>query len=174
VTEHDPRACLCSTHRNYLMDCETFNALWEHAKGICQVCDVRPEDTPHRLLHIDHDPLIGNWGVRGLLCSRCNSSLHHSCHDPARVAAYLADPYWKHILSAAGVPADGIPEPGIGAIVKVGHNITFERKKRGWVTVSNLDRQRGKIRPWYVIATYYGPHRVRVVYDPAQTTTTAG
>jgi len=169
VNGHDPRACLCATHRRYMMDCETFDALWKRARGRCEICEIRSERTPHGVLHIDHDPLVGRWGVRGLLCSRCNSALHLACLDPKRVAAYLGDPYWKHILDAHGVAADGIPEPGIGAIVRVGRTLAWQRTERGWEQVTNLHWKRGQIEPWRIIATYYGPHRVRVISDPVRT-----
>ncbi len=163
MSAHDPRAGLCKTHRHYAMDCETFDALWKRAHGRCEICDVRPEHTPHGVLHIDHDPLVGHWGVRGLLCSRCNSSLHHAIHDPKRVARYMADPWWKHILDAYGVPAEGIPEPGIGAVVAVGQVLKWRRTRRGWEQMTNLHWKRGRIERWSIIATYSGPHRVRVV-----------
>ena len=116
MSGHDPRAGLCKTHRHYMMDCETFNALWNRAGGCCEVCRILPEHTPHGMLHIDHDPERGHWGVRGLLCSRCNTSLHRGIH-PERVTAYLANPWWEHVLRELGVPAEGIPEPEIGTVV---------------------------------------------------------
>lgn len=160
---HDPRAGLCKTHRHYLMDCETFNALWKRARGRCEICRARPEDVPHGMLHIDHDENVGIWGVRGLLCSRCNSSLHRAILDPKRVAAYLADPWWKRILDAHGVTADGIPEPDTGTVVRVGNTLAWRRTERGWEQTTNLHDRRGCIVPWSLIATGYGPHRVRVI-----------
>lgn len=167
MSRRHPRAGLCSTHRNYLLDCDGFDALWKHARGKCQICLVPPEHTPHGVLHIDHDPAVGHWGVRGLLCSRCNSTLHLTCLDPKRVAAYLADPWWGHILKAHGVPREGIPEPAIGAIVRIGTNLSWQRTERGWERLSNHHWRRGQIEPWRLIATSYGPHRVRVIAEPA-------
>jgi hypothetical protein len=163
VNGHNSRAGLCGTHRHYMMDCASFDALWKRARGCCEICDIPPERTPHGVLHIDHDEHVGRWGVRGLLCSRCNSSLHRTILDAKRVMAYLADPWWKHILEAHGVPADGIPEPGIGAVVRVGPNLAWQRTQRGWKQVTGLYLGWGRIDSWSVIATRYGPHRVRVV-----------
>jgi Recombination endonuclease VII len=171
VKGHDPRAGLCKTHRHYLMDCATFNALWKRSRGRCEICKAAPEDTPHGMLHIDHDSHVGHWAVRGLLCSRCNSSLHRAILDPKRVTAYLANPWWKQVVSMAGVPLTGIPEPGIGAVVAAGTNLSWRRTERGWVRLSNLNRLRGTAEQWESIAVSYGPHRIRVVHNPAHPAT---
>lgn len=160
MSKHDPHAGLCKTHRHYAMDCATFDALWTRAAGRCEIC----REPPRRTLHIDHDSHVGHWGVRGLLCTRCNTTLHRM--PPSRTAAYLADPWWQHILAACGVPASGIPEPGIGAIVAVSHVLRWQRTPHGWERLTNLHRELGRIEPWSLIATYYGPHRVKVLSSP--------
>lgn len=163
MSKHPSCAGTCKTHLRYYMDCATFDALWNRASGCCEICSTQPERTQHGMLHIDHDEKVGRWGVRGLLCSRCNSSLHRAILNAQRVAAYLADPWWRHVLDAHGVSADGIPEPGVGAVVRVGPNLAWQRTQRGWKQLTGLYLGPGRIDSWSLIATHYGPHRVRVV-----------
>jgi hypothetical protein len=151
------------------MDCAIFDALWKRARGRCEICDVPSAETPHGVLHIDHDYKVSLWGVRGLLCSRCNTSLHYnSVLDPQRVAAYVANPWWKHILETHGVPAEGIPEPEIGSVVSAGGKVRWERTPEGWKRLTNQHWQRGKIEPWHLIIRSHGPHRIRIVVPPVE------
>lgn len=81
-------------HRWYAMDCEEFDRLWMRAGGKCEICRVSWRFASSGQLHIDHDPNKGDWAVRGLLCSRCNTMLG----TPGRLAwpevdSYLADPW---------------------------------------------------------------------------------
>jgi hypothetical protein len=91
----NPRHHSPCRHRAYRLTCADFNALYVAARGRCQICDIRGEDTKHYILHIDHDYRIGNHGVRGLLCSRCNTMLGQWPHvlDEKRRAQYLANPW---------------------------------------------------------------------------------
>lgn len=162
MSRHNLRAGLCGTHRHYMMDCATFDALWKRARGRCEICRTPPERTAHGMLHIDHDEEVGRWGVRGLLCSRCNSSLHRTILDAKRVAAYLANPWWRHVLDELGVPADGMPEPEVGTVVTAGQTLAWRRTERGWIQITNMHNERGRIQAWSIIATHYGPHRIRI------------
>jgi hypothetical protein len=65
-----------------------YDALLLKQGGVCAVCG-RPETQRRhgktRLLSVDHDHDTGT--VRGLLCSRCNTSLGYSLDDPTRLRA---------------------------------------------------------------------------------------
>jgi hypothetical protein len=95
-------------HRAYAMTCSEFDELWARAGGRCEICAVLWYDTPHGMLHIDHNPLLGDWAVRGLLCSRCNTQLGTPGRlQGAAVDVYLAMPWRttmpdrliRHVLS---------------------------------------------------------------------------
>lgn len=79
------------------MSCEDYDALAASIGGSCQVCATPfGEQVPQ----IDHDPEVGPWAVRGMLCTRCNTGLGSATDD--RVARYLADPWY--------IRADRIPD----------------------------------------------------------------
>jgi len=143
------------------MTCEDFERLWDHAKGVCQICGRRGEDTAHRVLCIDHDPFTGPWAVRGILCGRCNAALHLPCLDSQKVASYMADPWWLHMLSAYGVQPEGIPEPGLGALVGAARRLTWRHAQDGWRCQEK--RHRASCRTWASLNRQYGPHRLRIL-----------
>ena len=81
-------------HRKYALSCEEFDLLWHRSGGRCEICGVLGRYSPHGSLHIDHNALLGDWAVRGLLCSRCNTMLG----VPGRIVGpevdrYLATPW---------------------------------------------------------------------------------
>jgi hypothetical protein len=81
-------------HRKYVMTCSDFDDLWTRAAGRCEICGVLWRFTPHGMLHIDHNHLLGDWAVRGLLCSRCNTQLGTANRLlGVEVDAYLANPW---------------------------------------------------------------------------------
>lgn len=93
IAERHHKPC---RHKYYWMSCVQFDALFEIAGGVCQLCGVAGEVTPHGLLHIDHDETVGAHGVRGLLCSRCNTMLGTQRGPVSgRISEYLGDPYWR-------------------------------------------------------------------------------
>lgn len=85
-------------HRKYAMTCAEFDELWQRSGGRCEICGVLGRFTPHGMLHIDHNHLLGDWAVRGLLCSRCNTQLGTPDRlIGAEVEAYLANP-WRTVM----------------------------------------------------------------------------
>lgn len=66
---HGIRRC---QHDVYRMSCEDFDALYEYARGCCQICKTPEAEVKRGRLVIDHDPNYGVIAVRGLLCQRCN------------------------------------------------------------------------------------------------------
>lgn len=157
-TRHTSLQGVC-THRFYLMSCDDFDALEQHALGRCQLCDVLPQDTPERRLVIDHVPTLGNWAVRGLLCSRCNSLIGKS---PRRLNAeqlerYLADPWYQRLLDEAGVTSRP-PEPPDGTVLQDGKGWPWTRSGDRWIP---LDRRCGPL-DWRTLVQRRGPHLLRV------------
>jgi hypothetical protein len=76
------------------MDCDEFDALWARAAGRCEICRVVWRFVVQQRLDIDHDPRKGDWAVRGLLCSRCNTGLGTPGQMVGpEVDAYLANPW---------------------------------------------------------------------------------
>ncbi len=87
----DRRGKTVCRHRTYKLDCADFEALWQRAGGVCEICGRDGSETGRGILVIDHDPAVGQAAVRGLLCNRCNGRLHEGeMAGPAR-DRYLAN-----------------------------------------------------------------------------------
>ena len=88
----------CTNHRRYLMTCEQYAELEARGRGCCEICGRLPGQTSHRMLYIDHEPFLGNWAVRGILCGRCNSGLDLPSVVPQDVRAHYLASSWYHRL----------------------------------------------------------------------------
>ncbi len=108
----DGRPC---THVKYLLTCDEYEDMRTIGRDLCQICDKPASEEPSDALRIDHDPLLGWWAVRGLLCNRCNSGLPYERLAGLRTDAYLADPWYARRLAEAGItlsrtePKDSAP-----------------------------------------------------------------
>ncbi|MEV5211264.1 endonuclease domain-containing protein [Micromonospora sp. NPDC053740] len=100
----------CPTHRRYLLHCPQFDGLRAEVGYACQICGTPEAETAHGRLVIDHDPELGYWAIRGLLCGTCNTSLGR---DPERLpaaAGYLAQAWHVRAgLNYLPVPVPDIP-----------------------------------------------------------------
>lgn len=92
--KHDPSISGISScnHKHYSLSCEEFEALLARANHSCEICGRPGVETGHEKLFIDHDPRIGLWAVRGLLCGSCNSRLANDNAFSEEVEAYLLLP----------------------------------------------------------------------------------
>lgn len=78
-----------NTLRDYGLTRDDFDAILEHQKGVCAICE-QPEVGKKGNLHIDHDHNTGE--IRGLLCKDCNTTLGQMKDNPdllRKAAAYL-------------------------------------------------------------------------------------
>lgn len=74
--------------RNYGIDLEQYNAMFQEQRGLCSICH-RPPVASKKLV-VDHCHATGH--VRALLCSQCNVAIGMMSDDPERLyaaAAYL-------------------------------------------------------------------------------------
>lgn len=94
------RADLCEghkpTHLKYRITCEEYAQLLARFGGLCDRCGqvtVAPV--------IDHDYVIGDAGVRGMVCHRCNIIIgcveQGSRSEDALTTAYLRHPFHPSI-----------------------------------------------------------------------------
>lgn len=104
---HPPH--LSCAHAKYRLTCKEFDKLRHEADGQCRICGRPEEELPSRLLNVDHDPAVGPWAVRGLLCGRCNAGMHLPAIAGARVDAYLADPWYRRQPGRLTGPAQRPP-----------------------------------------------------------------
>jgi len=77
-------------HKVYRLDCVEFDALIQRARDRCEICGTTGPATKSGKLYIDHDPYLGNWAVRGLLCNSCNNRLEVNNVFRPEAALYLA------------------------------------------------------------------------------------
>lgn len=150
----------CS-HRVYQMDCAEYDRLLEHAGGRCQICRAAPEETKHRFLVVDHDFRVGQWAVRGLLCSPCNTNITVSPSGSQEFEAYMEMPWWRKRLSEQGLSAEMQPEPPVGSEVLLTTNRRrWRREGDRW---HHLDGYPGSALKWEELNRRYGPHRLRIL-----------
>ena len=130
------------------MSCDDYDDLIRHAESRCQLCGRTAGETGHGYLVIDHDPAIGDWAVRGLLCSTCNQRIEYGSVDAPE---YLANPWHTRY---AGQFSD---EPPLGTSVRAGRR-RFQRMSKGWVATDSF---RGGPFTWDALAYTYGPHNIK-------------
>lgn len=160
ATHVKPKGRPCS-HRVYQLDCDEYERLLTHADGRCQICGVAPERTEQGFLVVDHDAGVGQWAVRGLLCTNCNTALPMGSTSAA-ASDYLAAPWWKLELARLGARPDLAPEPPIGSTVAAEY-LNFSRDTDGWKGVASFG---GSTRTWEELNRRYGPHRIKVLAVP--------
>lgn len=150
----------CASHRVYRLTCEEFDILAAAYGNKCAICGIDGSATDHGLLCIDHDSHRGNWAVRGLLCTACNTRIDAFGHRrSAREEAYLADPWFLRRFAELGLRTEPQPEPAIGSVATV-HLQRWQRTGRGWERPGRLCYQ---ARSWHRLNHDLGPHRIRIV-----------
>ncbi|MFC0602248.1 endonuclease domain-containing protein [Streptomyces palmae] len=146
----------CS-HARYRLSCADFDELMHQAEHRCQLCQRTAAETRHGHLVVDHDFRVGNWAVRGVLCSTCNGKIERADLEDPACAAYLGDPWYRRMLATRGLDQE-LAEPPLGATVCAGRRM-WHRTERGW---SALDRYRGSSMTWTQIYHRYGPHNITI------------
>lgn len=72
--------------RTYNISLEEYNTLLEDANFSCMICKLH-ENEHNSALHVDHDHK--SLGVRGILCTNCNTGLGHVKDDVNLVKAMI-------------------------------------------------------------------------------------
>ncbi|MFJ9112992.1 endonuclease domain-containing protein [Streptomyces sp. NPDC102283] len=155
TTDH-ARPC---NHRSYQLTCAQYDDLVRRAAHRCQVCRVQPTQTKHGFLVIDHDAAVGQWAVRGLLCSNYNTALPRDS-APSWAAAYLADPWWRQELRRLGVAPGTAPEPPMGSRICVLGRRRWQRTERRWRHVAKYG---GSPCSWTLLNYRFGPHNIEIL-----------
>lgn len=147
------------THATYVLTCDEYEELLDFTGNRCQVCDVAPEETVKGVLSIDHDGMLGQWAVRGLLCQPCNARIEWPHLRSEAADRYLARPWYRLLLDRAGVAGTSIPEPPLGSWVTAGGWIHY-RTERGWHTTWAYKWPKPPI-DWRTLCYRRGPHHIQ-------------
>lgn len=162
-----PEGRLC-THAAYMLTCDEYEELLNFTGNRCQVCGIPAADTDRGLLSIDHDGMLGQWAVRGLLCQPCNVKIEFPSRQVPEVDAYLAAPWYRVLLDRAGIEGTAIPEPPVGTYISVIGGWIHYRTESGWHTTWGGKRRRMPVT-WRALCYKRGPHRIQ--YGGAWTAT---
>lgn len=147
-------------HRVYLLTCDQYERLRIEASDRCQICRTSGPETKHGFLVIDHDAFVGQWAVRGLLCSSCNYRVPYGlvATDP-RDTDYLANPWYMRMLAARGISSELADEPPVGTVLKAG--------MRRWVRNETMwhatDSFANPTATWEQLYKRFGPHKLTPV-----------
>ena len=156
MTHTRPKSGRCA-HRKYNLNCDEFDELVADYDARCALCAITGPEAPHGFLVIDHDFRYGDWAIRGLLCSRCNSTIDAVGHvRTPKEEAYLADPWWRRRFGRLGLPVELVPEPPVGTVVAIGCQ-QWERTGRGW------EDFRCWPQSWRWLTVRHPPHEIRVI-----------
>lgn len=124
-------------HEAYRLSCAQFETLLADCQYSCATCGSTGAETTLGTLVIDHDGQVGEWAVRGMLCTPCNVSIRIDREDPDWAEKYLANPWWRRMLAERGV--DPVtPEPPYQQYIN---------REEGWTFGTSIRSFDGRI--WY-------------------------
>lgn len=145
-----------STHRHkwYGLSCERYEGLLAECGQRCQTCGCPSEESARTgKLAIDHDHQVGNWAVRGLLCTRCNATLRQDRDVPEWAREYIADPWYIRMLNELGLPVD--PQEPEGKVRDPIGNV-WRCTPLGWTD----GRRTRQYHSWGELLRRFGPHNL--------------
>jgi hypothetical protein len=154
-------------HRFYGLNCRDYEQILTDTQQRCELCGVGPRGNTYGKLFIDHDPSVGQWAVRGLLCHRCNSLIADKpgwgVVLPAGTEGYLANPWFKRKLAEAGATLEGPLEPLEGGKFTDTWGYRWEKYSGEW----RCSCSRIKWSTWKQIMHRLGPYAITIT-DPGQ------
>ena len=157
-------------HEAYRLTCDEFETLLADCQYSCATCGSTGAETTLGMLVIDHDGQVGDWAVRGMLCTPCNVSIRIDREDPEWAERYLANPWWKRMLAQYGL--DPLPpEPVNQRYINRAERWTFGtalRDSDGHIWNRNEDvwersgrKGKSEIVSWRQLVRMYGPHALK-------------
>ena len=152
-------------HEAYRLTCAEFEILLADCQYSCATCGSTGAETTLGMLVIDHDGQVGDWAVRGMLCTPCNVSIRIDRETPAWAEKYVANPWWQRMVARLGTEYPP-PEPDERKHINRAEGWTFGTAVRdfdGHVWYRNGDvwsRSKGKkteVVSWPQLVRMYGP-----------------
>jgi len=141
----------------------------------CEACGCPSEKSPGGKLFIDHDGAVGNWAVRGLLCTACNVTFRWDRPDPEWATGYLSNPWYVRMLAERGLDANP-PEYTDWTLTDSGYLFgprlqdpdghIWERDERGW----SHGHKKCSPHSWHQLLRRFGPHNLTPFQHPGDVT----
>lgn len=156
-------------HEAYRLTCAEFEILLADCQYSCATCGSTGAETTLGMLVIDHDGMVGDWAVRGMLCTPCNVSIRVDRDDPPWAERYLADPWWRRMLARHGLEFPP-PEPPDGQFIDRTRGFThgiavqsfdghiWHRSGDVWTRSSS---KKSETLSWRQLVRLHGPHGLK-------------
>ena len=149
-------------HKNYRLNCAQYEDLIARSGQKCEICGTPGILMPQEKLYIDHD--ITPWGVRGLLCLRCNTVLGQTKDGWPDGQEYLANSWWRAQCAALGLPAELGPEPAIGSAIRNQLGTIWIRNSAERWDAPSQNGHHPSPKSWRELYRSFGAHNL-VPYD---------
>ena len=123
ITWATPGHLKCATHKTFRLSCEQYDSLKQRAGDGREICRLEAAAIEPWPLHIrTHDPSVGKWAVRGLLCHPCNLKLRSDrrVSRTPEIEQYMLNAWYLGECRKADVSPVRPPEPGLGSSVTAG------------------------------------------------------
>ena len=158
-------------HQAYRLTCAEFEKLLADCQYSCATCGSTGAETTLGMLVIDHDGQVGDWAVRGMLCTPCNVSIRVDRDVPDWAERYLADPWWRRML--ARLARELPPEEPSAHYINRDHGWTsgptvrdfdgniWHRSGDVWTRSSSKRGMRTEAVSWQQLVRMYGPHTLK-------------
>lgn len=149
MRETSPRQHIWCGHTKYKLSCRQFDLLRAEVNYRCQICGTEEHETKHGRLAIDHDPELGFWAVRGVLCQPCNSLLGRGLLPEDAAARFLADPWHKRVgIVGPEIVEIHIPHVAVSEAIEILHSakrVYLEAKDRASLKAAR-ERMKNAVR----------------------------
>lgn len=166
-------------HEAYRLTCAEFEILLADCQYSRATCGSTGAETTLGMLVIDHDGQVGDWAVRGALCTPCNVTIRIDRETPEWAERYVANPWWQRMLARRGFDYP-VPEPPDQKYINRANGYTSGTSVRDfdghiWHLEADVWERLGRkgesqVVSWQQLVRMYGPHglklRISDGYEP--------
>lgn len=148
----------CETHRQYALTCEQYEGLLARSGVVCERCGAGPETCVWGKLAIDHDASVGQWAVRGLLCTECNTNMRRIQGGDQSLRRFIDNAWYLQQLARLGLQVGHYPEPLAGRSLIDPRGRRWRRGADGWLLVRPHHKSWGRFPvAWHRLVYTFGP-----------------
>lgn len=147
----------CKTHQTYALTCDQYDELRARCGDSCEICGRPAAQSGWGKLAIDHYATVGQWAVRGLLCTDCNLNMRRMPAGDERLQHYIDSAWYLIALDRAGISLGDYPEPPLRAIVGEPAGKHWKRVKAGWMRFDPYRHVVSVPETWDRLIYRYGP-----------------